>query len=79
MRRPLWETIVELVEALQPAGRQATGVRVTSVALDVPVDAALAVGASGPVLMLDLPRTRVQTSFDSRPSHLTIRLEEIPS
>jgi hypothetical protein len=71
-RRLLSDTLVELLEALQPADAATAGVRLSRVALDLPFEVRLAGTAERPELLADLPRWRWRTFFDDEPSRLAI-------
>jgi hypothetical protein len=69
-RRPLAETLVEVVDALAPP--PAGGLRVTSVGLELPLELQLRPGPQGPELLGELPRWRWRTVFDERPGRVRV-------
>ncbi len=75
MRRPLAETLVEIVGALAPEESRDGEVRVRGLRLDLPVEVALGDG-SGPdaagELLADLPSWRWRTLFDHPLSRLVL-------
>ena len=75
MRRPLAETLVEIVGALAPKEDLDGGVRVRGLRLDLPMEVALGDGP-GPdgagELLADLPSWRWRTLFDHPLSRLVL-------
>jgi hypothetical protein len=76
MRRPLWETLLELVDAVRPAGAGAAGVRVTGLSVDVPLEVTLHRTADGVELLANLPRWRWETDFDQRGGRMRVECRE---
>ena len=78
MRRRLSETLLELLDGVRPQGEARDLLRVTDVALDLPLEMMMTSGDPEPELLADLPRWRWTTVFDQRPGRLKIRytLEE---
>jgi hypothetical protein len=72
MRRPLWETLVELVEAVRPAPEAAEGITVRSVRMDLPIEVQVRQAADGPELLADLPSWRWSTVFDRQRGRLRL-------
>lgn len=80
MRRPLAETLVEIVGALAPEESREGLVRVRGLRLDLPVEVALGRSSGedqAPELLADVPSWRWQTAFDLLVSRLVVdcRLE----
>ena len=75
-RRPLWETLVELLDVAVPAAGATAALRVTGLYLDVPLEVALGRTGDGPELLGDLPRWRWTTEFDNRQGRLQIVCRE---
>lgn len=77
MRRALWETLVDVMQAVQPQALGPVGLRVTGLSLDLPVEVVLRTGRDGEVEMLaDLPRWRWVTVFDEPRSRLQLECRE---
>jgi hypothetical protein len=74
-RRPLADTLVELLESVVPARAAAGGIRVRDVELGLPLEVGL--GANGELLG-NVRRWRWPTIYDERPSRLaaTFHLSE---
>jgi hypothetical protein len=75
MRRPLAETLAEIVGALAPEGSRGSGVSVRGLRLDLPVEVALGKvpGAErAEELLADLPSWRWRTLFDHPLSRLVL-------
>ena len=66
-RRPLGDTLVELLEGLVPDRAAAGGIRVARVKLDLPLEVKL---AGDGTLLGNVRRWRWPTDFDERPSRL---------
>ena len=62
MIRPLWETLVEILESVSPDA--ASGVRVASVRLDLPIEVEIRSSGDGLAFLADVPRWRWATDFD---------------
>ena len=73
-RRPLAETLLELLESFQPAEAKVVGIGLRAVALELPFEVRLAGTAEAPELYADLPRWRWRTFFDDEPSRLTLSI-----
>ena len=78
MRRALWETIAELTDATRSRLPDAGLVRVTGVALDLPIEIGLRRGAEGVEVLGDVPRWRWTSGFDESRGRLRLRIEEVP-
>lgn len=79
MRRALWETVTELVEAVQPANESGVSVRIASLSLDVPIEMLLRPAADaleGVELLGELPRWRWTTAFDKQRGRLQLICQE---
>ena len=73
--RPLWETLVELTEAVRPTGAAADMVRVTKLDISLPIELSLRTLESGEIeLGADAPRWRWTSPFDQQPSRLSVEL-----
>jgi len=75
MRRPLAETLVEIVGALAPEESRDGEVRVRGLLLDLPVEVALGDGSGrdgAGELLADLPSWRWRTLFDHPLSRLVL-------
>lgn len=75
-RRPLWETLVELLDAVTAEGGTPAGLRVTGLYLDVPLEVSLGRTGAGLELLGDLPRWRWTTEFDNRQGRLQVECRE---
>lgn len=76
MRRPLWETLVDLADAASVPGAGPERLRVTSLAMDLPIEVRLHRTAGEWELLADLPQWRWQTGLEELRSRLTLRWEE---
>ncbi len=76
MRRQFSEMLVDLAAAALPFGEAESMLRVTSLALDVPVEMLLRRTASEPELLGDVPNWRWQTGWEAPRGRLRIRWEE---
>ena len=76
MRRALWETIVDVVSALQPPDDAEGILRVTDVEVDMPIEIALAMSPSGFEVLADAPRTRWSDGIREPRSRLRFRCHE---
>lgn len=65
MRRELWETMVELLEALQTPEASKQGLRINRVLLDLPIELQVLQAESGMQLFADLPRWRWVGGLDA--------------
>jgi len=73
-RRPLADTLVELLESLVPVRAAEAGIRVADVALELPLE--IKVGPGGE-LLANPPRWRWTTDFDERPSRIAARFQVV--
>ncbi|WP_321923722.1 hypothetical protein [Burkholderia sp. BCC1998] len=77
--RPLGETLGAFADvAGQLAAGAAQGLRVRSMAMELPLDLRIAQGADGIELVGDLPQFLTRTAFDAEPARLAIVLEAVP-
>jgi len=76
MRRELWETLLDVAEAVQPTGEAEGVLRITGITLDLPLETQVRTRDSKLVILADLPRWRWRTTFDERPGRLLVTLEE---
>lgn len=74
MRRPLWETLAEVLGAVSSA--EEAGIRVTSLLLELPVELQLRRSPGSTELLACLPRWRWTTVFDPPSSRLRLHSEE---
>lgn len=76
-RRPLEETIYELVDGIidLPALAPDMRLRIRHFELDVPLEASLTPGPAGPVLRADLPKTVTATRFDRPVGRLRLSVD----
>ena len=75
-RRPLGEVIVELSESLATEHVPPSLFRVTTLAVDVPIEVALERSGSDIVFVADAPRWRWRSVFDRTPGRMTLHLGE---
>ena len=75
MKRPLSETLAELVDGLAVPSEAAADFRIRSVGLDLPIEIGVGPEAN-PILLADLPGWRWPTDFDVPPARLRVRLGE---
>lgn len=73
-RRPLAETLVEVVDGIRL--NPGPGLRATSIEVTLPVEISVEQRAGEPVFLADLPRFVYRTAFDARPSRLTVTWAE---
>jgi hypothetical protein len=78
-RRPLSDTLVELLEGLTPARAAAGGIRVERVAFALPLELRLAGSADAPLLLGNLRRWRWPTDFDDRLNRLSASFDLVES
>jgi hypothetical protein len=76
MRRPLAETMIDLVSAADPVGEAERILRITSLAIDVPIEVRLRRIAGELEFLADVPSWRWQTGMEEPHSRLKIRWEE---
>lgn len=75
MPRPFWETLVDMAESVAPTAAE-TGIRVTSLHLDVPMEVQVRQSHGELEFLADVPRWRWTTDFDRRPCRLRVTLME---
>jgi hypothetical protein len=73
-RRELWETLVELIEAIVPLADQMAPLYVTGLTLDLPIDLSMKAGREGLVIYADLPRWRWSTVFDAPTGRMHLQI-----
>ncbi len=73
-RQPLAEMLVDLIGAVSPDCK--SGLRVTSVLLDLPVEIRLLQSGDEFILLADLPRWRWATDFDEVRSRINLECRE---
>jgi len=75
-RRPFGEVVGGLVDALMVPEMAASGLRVTRLTIDIPVEVALE--RSGPDLdfIAEIPRWRWRSEFDRVPGRLVLHVSE---
>lgn len=76
MRRPLWETVLELMESVLPVANEESLIQVVNVWMDLPLEVTLQRRGSELALLGDLPRWRWRTVFDAEPGRLQLRCGE---
>ncbi|MGH7451622.1 MAG: hypothetical protein ACRENG_09780 [bacterium] len=76
IRRPLAETMIDLVSAAAPVGEAEPILRITSLAIDVPIEVRLRRIAGELELLADVPSWRWQTGMEEPRSCLKICWEE---
>ncbi len=75
-RRPLEDLIGELLDGV--TALPAAGLRATSVAFDLPIEATVEAGPEGPMVRADVPRTRTRTWFDRPVGRLSLHIGTLP-
>ncbi len=75
MQRPFWQTLVEMAEAVAPTAAE-TGIRVTSLHLDVPIQVQMRQSHEELEFLADVPQWRWTTDFDLRPCRMRLTLTE---
>jgi hypothetical protein len=76
MRRALWETLVEAIDAVRPQIGVEKGVHVTRLSLDLPIEVRVLPIGSDTELLADLPRWRWESGFDEPRGRLKVLCEE---
>jgi hypothetical protein len=77
MRRALWETVVDLVNAAGPGDRASDLLRVASLDIAVPIEVLVHPTGEGPELLGDLPRWRWRGGLDEEPGRLALHCREV--
>lgn len=75
MKRPFSEALLDLVEAVQPAGIGDELIRVDSVYFDLPLEVALRRKGTETEFLGDLPNWRWRTVFDLQPGRMRVRCD----
>jgi hypothetical protein len=76
MPRELWETVVDLVSALEPAHLAYSGLLLTDATLDLPVDCVFVETNAGFQIRVDAPHARTTAGIERKPTHLRLHLEK---
>jgi len=76
MRRELWETLVDIMTAINPDELAAIDLRVNDVFLDLPVEVSVHHSEEHFRLFIDLPQWRWQGGYNLKPGRLIVRLQE---
>jgi len=74
MARPLWQTLVDVIEAVSP--EPASCVRVTKVSMDIPIAVEVRETSTGLVFLADVPAWRWPTDFDPKRGRLKVECRE---
>ena len=74
MLRPLWQTLVDVLEAVSP--EPASLVRVTRVSMDIPIAVEVRETYAGLVFLADVPEWRWPTDFDPKRGRLKLECRE---
>jgi hypothetical protein len=77
MRRELWETIVDLLEAVASLQTRETGLHITSLMVDLPVEVLVRQTAVGFTLLADLPQSRWTEGLTAQPGRMQLHLSEV--
>jgi hypothetical protein len=72
MKRPLGDTVLEMVESVQPFGPRQEQIRVVKVYFDVPLEVAVRGSIKNAELLGDLPTWRWRTWFDQKPGRMKL-------
>jgi hypothetical protein len=75
-RRELWQTVIDIVEALTPTNADALGVRITDVEINLPVEIVLRTTEVGFRVLIDAPVWRQQAGIELQKGRLAMRLHE---
>ena len=78
IRRPLSEVVTELAESVQPDPVRHAGLRVSRLAVDLPLEVELARESDELVVRAEMPRWRWRSYFDREPGRMAIELREEP-
>ena len=80
MLRELHQVLSELQASVAPlASAVQAGVRVSTLALTLPLDMVVVLRGGGCVLLADLPRNSADASWHETPSRLQLTLEAMPT
>lgn len=72
MPRELWETLLELVDAVRPDTEMQGLIHITGLTLDLPVEIGMRRNSRDVVILADLPRWRWKTDFDQQPGRMRV-------
>ena len=72
MKREFWQTVTELVEALQVPGSTRLGLKVTSMTIDLPVEMVIVQTEVGFQLLIDALHYRWDAGLRPQPAKLTM-------
>ena len=75
-RRPFGDVVSSLVDALTSPELAAAGLRVTRLAVDVPVEVALERSGSEIDFIAEIPLWRWRSEFDREPGRMVLHLSE---
>ena len=75
-QRPLAETLIDVLAAVESAHTDDLQVRAREVELTLPIEVSLRDVAGESTFIADLPLWRWRTDFDRRPSRIRITFEE---
>lgn len=75
MKRRLGETLADLVSSMNP-DTSGAGLRVSSVHIDMPVQAEVRRQGADLEVLVDVPSWRWRTVFDRQPGRLRVSLQE---
>lgn len=78
MTRELWETVVDLMEALEPQRAALAGLVVTRAALDLPVECVFVETKVGFQIRVDAPAVRIVSGLGRKPTNLRMTVERRP-
>lgn len=74
MRRELWETLLEILNALSLPEAAVQGLRIQSATLDLPVEVAMSYTENGFKLFVDLPRWRWIGGIQEQPARMRLTI-----
>lgn len=78
MRRELWQTVTDLVDALPTEQASALGLRVSDVTVSLPVEVTLPRTAAGFRVLVDAPRHRGPVGWHEGVGRLRLVLRHTP-
>lgn len=78
MRRELWQTVTDLTDALPTESAEALGLRVSDVAVTLPVEVVLPRTAAGFRVYVDAPRSRWTPGVRDGAGRLSLSLHHVP-
>ncbi len=68
----MWQTVLDMINSVQPADGEEQVVMVTQLRLDLPFELVLRRDSSGPAIYGDFPRWRWRTAFDLEPGRMKL-------